>query len=33
MARLPPATHLEWNVRRERLPSLLSWRTTSADGR
>jgi hypothetical protein len=25
--RIPPATHLEWNVRREPLPSLMSWRT------
>ncbi len=31
--RVPPATHLEWNVRREPLPSLVSWRTNSADGR
>ncbi len=27
-----PATHLEWNVRREPLPRLLSWRPTSAVG-
>jgi hypothetical protein len=31
--RVPPATHLEWNVRREPLPSLMNWRTTAADGR
>jgi hypothetical protein len=31
--RVPPATHLEWTVRREPLPSLTRWRTTSADGR
>jgi hypothetical protein len=31
--RVPPATHLEWNVRREPLPSLMSWRMTSADDR
>jgi hypothetical protein len=23
--RVPPATHLEWNVRREPLPRLLTW--------
>jgi len=31
--RVPPATHLEWTVRREPLQSLTRWRTTSADGR
>jgi hypothetical protein len=31
--RLPPATHLEWNVRREPLLNLMRWPTTSADGR
>ena len=25
--RIPPATHLEWIVRRESLPILTSWRT------
>jgi hypothetical protein len=25
--RLPPATHLEWIVRREPLPKLMTWRT------
>jgi len=30
--RLPPATHLEWNVRREPLLNLMRWRTSSADG-
>ena len=25
--RIPPATHLEWIVRREPLPILTSWRT------
>jgi len=30
--RVPPATHLEWTVRREPLPSLTRWRITSADG-
>ncbi len=29
--RLPPATHLEWLVRREPLPRLTRWRVTSAD--
>ncbi len=27
--RLPPATHLEWVVRRQPLPALTSWRGTS----
>ncbi len=31
--RLPPATHLEWTVRRQPLPSLTRWRVTSADDR
>jgi hypothetical protein len=28
--RIPPATHLEWTVRREPLPRLLSWRMPPA---
>ena len=31
--RVAPATHLEWNVRREPLPSLMTWQTASADRR
>jgi hypothetical protein len=31
--RVPPAPHLEWIVRREPLPRLTRWRTTSAAGR
>ena len=31
--RVPPATHLEWTVRREPLPSLMRWPITSAEGR
>jgi len=31
--RVPAATHLEWNVRRQPLPSLMNWRITPADGR
>ncbi len=31
--RVPPATHLEWIVRRPPLPSLTRWRATSAAGR
>jgi hypothetical protein len=27
--RIPPATHLEWNVRREPLPRLVTWRITA----
>jgi hypothetical protein len=29
--RVPPATHLEWNVRREPLPSLMTWRLASPE--
>lgn len=31
--RVPPATHLEWKIRREPLPMLTAWRIISADGR
>ena len=31
--RIPPATHLEWVVRREPLPTLTSWRTGSSEGK
>lgn len=31
--RIPPATHLEWNVRREPLSRLMTWRTASAEQR
>jgi hypothetical protein len=31
--RVPPATHLEWTVRREPLPSLMRWRPILAEGR
>ena len=31
--RVPPATQLEWKVRREPLPALMKWQITSADGR
>jgi hypothetical protein len=30
--RVPPATHLEWIVRREPLPSLTRWRMKGAEG-
>ena len=30
--RVPPATHLEWIVRREPLPNLTRWRVTSDAG-
>jgi hypothetical protein len=29
--RIPPATHLEWIVRREPLPRLTSWRSGSGE--
>ena len=31
--RLPPATHLEWSVRREPLPRLMTWRMPPAEVR
>jgi hypothetical protein len=31
--RIPPATQLEWKVRREPLPALMAWRATSAEER
>jgi hypothetical protein len=31
--RVPPATPLEWKVRREPLPALMKWQTISAEGR
>ena len=31
--RIPPATHLEWIVRREPLPMLTSWRTGRSDSK
>jgi hypothetical protein len=30
--RLPPATHMEWLVRRQPLPTLTSWRGLSKGG-
>jgi hypothetical protein len=30
--RIPPATQLEWKVRREPLPALMQWQMASADG-
>ncbi len=31
--RIPPATQLEWKVRREPLPTLMQWQITPAEGR
>ncbi len=31
--RIPPATQLEWKVRREPLPALMNWQMTSAEER
>jgi hypothetical protein len=31
--RIPPATQLEWKVRREPLPALMQWQITSAEER
>ncbi len=31
--RVPPATHLEWKIRREPLPMLTAWPIISAAGR
>jgi hypothetical protein len=31
--RIPPATQLEWKVRREPLPALMNWQIASAEGR
>jgi hypothetical protein len=30
--RIPPATHLEWTVRREPLPRLMTWRMPPTGG-
>ena len=30
--RIPPETQLEWKVRREPLPALMTWQITSAEG-